>query len=69
MIIDGASFIDVGAYSSKPGATHISEDEEKNRIIKTVELLIKEFPNIVLSIDTFRSNVAEECLSAGAFNN
>ena len=66
MIIDGASFIDVGAYSSKPGATHVSEDEEKNRIIKTVELLIKEFPNIVLSIDTFRSNVAEECLSAGA---
>jgi dihydropteroate synthase len=66
MIIDGATFIDVGAYSSKPGAIHVSEDEEKNRIIKTVELLIKEFPNVLLSIDTFRSNVAEECLSAGA---
>ena len=66
MIVDGATFIDVGAYSSKPGATHVSEDEEKNRIIKTVELLVKEFPYIVLSIDTFRSTVAEECLSAGA---
>ena len=66
MIVDGATFIDVGAYSSKPGATHVSEDEEKNRIIKTVELLVKEFPYIILSIDTFRSTVAEECLSAGA---
>jgi len=47
MIVDGATFIDVGAYSSKPGATHVSEDEEKNRIIKTVELLVKEFPYIV----------------------
>ena len=66
MLNEGASFIDLGAYSSRPGATHISEDEEKNRIIKVVELLVKEFPKANLSIDTFRSSVANECLSAGA---
>ena len=66
MLNDGASFIDIGAYSSRPGATHVSEDEEKNRIIKIVELLAKEFPKANLSIDTFRSSVADECLSAGA---
>ena len=66
MLNDGASFIDLGAYSSRPGATHVSEDEEKNRIIKIVELLAKEFPKANLSIDTFRSSVADECLSAGA---
>ena len=66
MLNDGASFIDIGAYSSRPGAAHVSEDEEKNRIIKIVELLAKEFPKANLSIDTFRSSVADECLSAGA---
>jgi len=66
MLNDGASFIDIGAYSSRPGATHVCEEEEKNRIIKIVELLAKEFPKANLSIDTFRSSVADECLSAGA---
>lgn len=66
MLNDGATFIDIGAYSSRPGATHISEDQEKSRIIGTVELLINEFPNANLSIDSFRSSVADECLNAGA---
>ena len=66
MLNDGATFIDIGAYSSRPGATHISEDEEKSRIIDVVELLITEFPNANLSIDTFRSSIADECLNAGA---
>ena len=66
MLNDGASFIDIGAYSSRPGATHVCEEEEKNRIIKIIELLAKEFPKANLSIDTFRSSVADECLSAGA---
>ena len=66
MLNDGATFIDIGAYSSRPGATHISEDEEKSRIIGTVELLITEFPDANLSIDTFRSSIADECLNAGA---
>jgi len=66
MLNDGATFIDIGAYSSRPGATHISEDQEKSRIIATVELLITEFPDANLSIDTFRSSIADECLNAGA---
>ena len=66
MLNDGATFIDIGAYSSRPGATHISEDEEKSRIIGIVELLAAEFPDSNLSIDTFRSTIADECLNAGA---
>ena len=66
MLNEGATFIDIGAYSSRPGATHISEDEEKSRVIGIVELLITKFPDANLSIDTFRSSIADACLNAGA---
>ena len=66
MLSEGATFIDVGAYSSRPGANHVSEAEELKRTIPIVELLIKQFPSINLSIDTFRSNIAKECVNAGA---
>ena len=66
MLIEGATFIDIGAYSSRPGANHVSEAEELKRIIPIVELLIKQFPSINLSIDTFRSNIAKECINTGA---
>lgn len=66
MLLEGATFIDVGAYSSRPGAKHISEKEELQRILPVVTLLVKEFPNIILSIDTFRSTVAEQCIDKGA---
>ena len=62
----GATFVDVGAYSSKPGATNISEEEELKRILPVVNLLITNFPDIFLSIDTFRSIVARRCLENGA---
>jgi dihydropteroate synthase len=62
----GATFVDVGAYSSKPGATNISEEEEIKRILPVVNLLITNFPDIFLSIDTFRSVVARRCLENGA---
>ena len=62
----GAIFVDVGAYSSKPGATNISEEEELKRILPVVNLLITNFPDIYLSIDTFRSVVARRCLENGA---
>jgi len=65
MLSEGATFIDVGAYSSRPGATHISEEEELQRLIPMVELLLKEFPNILISVDTFRSIVAEKAVGAG----
>ncbi|WP_350291369.1 dihydropteroate synthase [uncultured Croceitalea sp.] len=66
MLLEGASFIDIGAYSSRPGAMHISEEEELRRIVPIVELLLKKNPSILISIDTFRSRIASECISAGA---
>ncbi len=66
MLNDGATFIDVGAYSSRPGAAEVSEEEELKRIVPVVELLIKKFPDIIISIDTFRSKVAKETINLGA---
>ena len=66
MISQGATFIDIGAYSSRPGAEHVSETEELRRMTPIVALLQKEFPEILLSIDTFRSKVADECIELGA---
>lgn len=62
---EGASIIDVGAYSSRPGAEDVSEREELNRLIPVVKLLTTEFPDIILSIDTFRGKVAAEAIKAG----
>jgi dihydropteroate synthase len=66
MLNEGAAFIDVGAYSSNPNAISISETEELKRIISIVELILKQFPDALLSIDTFRSNVAKHCIEIGA---
>ena len=66
MLLEGASFIDVGAYSSRPGAIDISEEEELERIMPIVRSLVKNFPEVLLSIDTFRSEVARQCVEAGA---
>jgi dihydropteroate synthase len=66
MIFEGATFIDVGAYSSKPSAIHISEEQELQRIMPVIDLLIKEFPEIIISVDTFRSTVAKETITTGA---
>lgn len=65
MLNNGAIFIDIGAYSSRPGAKHISEDEELQRIIPVIELLTQNFSDIIISVDTFRSKVAEEAVKAG----
>jgi len=66
MISEGATFIDVGAYSSRPGAKHISENEELERIVPIIKRLVKKFPDILLSIDTFRSEIAKRCINEGA---
>ena len=66
MLDEGATFIDVGGYSSRPKAEHISEEEELIRVLPTIELLINEFPDILISIDTFRSNVARKAIQTGA---
>ncbi len=66
MLNEGATFIDVGAYSSRPNADHVSEDEELKRIIPIINLILKEFPETLLSIDTFRSSIAKQGIEAGA---
>lgn len=66
MLHHGATFVDVGGYSSRPGADDISETEELRRVIGVIDLLTNEFPEINISIDTFRSKVAEESIEHGA---
>lgn len=66
MLSEGADFIDVGAYSSKPNAEFVSNAEELQRIVPVVELLLKHFPDTIISIDTFRADVAKACIAAGA---
>lgn len=65
-LADGAAIIDVGGYSSKPEAAEVSEKEELNRVIPVIRLLKQEFKDIVISIDTFRSQVAQEAVKHGA---
>ena len=66
MITEGADFIDIGAQSSRPGAKEISLDEELKRLLPTLEILLKKFPDVLFSIDTYRSKVAEESINMGA---
>lgn len=66
MLCDGATFIDIGAYSSKPSAEFVSEQEEIERIVPTIELILKHFPDTLLSIDTFRAEVAKASIESGA---
>ena len=66
MLLDGATFIDVGAYSSKPNAEFVSEQEEISRIVPVVNLVLKHFPETIISIDTFRSEVARASIETGA---
>lgn len=66
MVSEGADFIDIGAYSSKPNAAFVSESEELSRILPVVDLILSQFPETILSIDTFRSNVAKACVANGA---
>lgn len=66
MLIDGATFIDIGAYSSKPNAEFISDNEEISRLLPVIELVLKNFPEALISIDTFRANVAQKAIGNGA---
>ena len=66
MIEDGMDILDIGGYSSKPGAKIISSKIEISRILPTLIFLRKTFPKLVISIDTFRSDVAKTCLDEGA---
>lgn len=66
MLAEGADFLDLGAYSSRPGAIDISTEEEEKRLIPAVKLMAKTFPEALLSIDTFRAIIAEKAIENGA---
>lgn len=65
MLSDGATFIDIGAYSSKPTADFVSEADEINRLNFVLKEIVNTFPNIILSVDTFRANVAKIAVENG----
>ena len=66
MVSDGASIIDIGGYSSRPGAEEISIDTELKRVLPVIKLIKKKYPKILISIDTFRSEVAKLSVECGA---
>lgn len=66
MLAEGAAFLDMGGYSSRPGAVDISIDEEMSRVIPAIKLVLKHFPETLISIDTFRSAVAQKAVDTGA---
>lgn len=66
MVAEGADIIDIGAFSTRPGSERISDKEEIERIIPALRAIRKEFPNIPISIDTFRQSVAAQCIAEGA---
>jgi dihydropteroate synthase len=65
MLSEGADFIDIGAYSSKPNAEFVSEEEEIKRLVPIIKELVFNFPTIILSVDTFRANVAKVAVEHG----
>lgn len=66
MLADGATFIDIGGYSTRPSAAEISINEEIDRVVPAIEAIIKHYPDAIISIDTFRSSVAKAAVKAGA---
>ena len=66
MLSEGATFIDIGAYSSKPSAEFVSEEEEIRRLLPVLQLVLKNFPETLISVDTFRAKVATVAIENGA---
>ncbi|MFA0961407.1 dihydropteroate synthase [Roseivirga sp. BDSF3-8] len=66
MLTDGANILDIGGYSTRPGAQDISPAEEEKRVVTAVKAIYKAFPQAVISIDTFRAEVARKAVEAGA---
>jgi dihydropteroate synthase len=66
LLSEGADILDLGAYSSRPGAEHITEEMELERMIPVIRAITKEFPKALLSIDTFRSGIAKVAVGEGA---
>jgi len=66
LLTAGADILDIGAYSSRPGAADVTADEERTRLLPVIEAVTRRFPASILSIDTFRAEVARACIEAGA---
>jgi len=66
LLTEGADFLDIGAYSSKPNAEFVTEEEELARMVPAVELVMKHFPDTLISVDTFRADVAKAAIESGA---
>ena len=66
MLSDGATFIDIGGQSSKPNAGIVTVNDELKRVVPVVDLILKNFPETLISIDTFNSEVAKACIENGA---
>lgn len=66
LLSEGATMLDIGAYSTRPGAAEVSEAEEAERIVPVIQALTREFPEAILSVDTFRASVAQTSIEAGA---
>ena len=66
MVENGADAVDIGGYSTRPGADFVEEQEEFRRVIPCIELVRKSFPDLIISVDTFRSLVAKEAVKVGA---
>lgn len=66
MIAEGAFILDIGGYSTRPGAIEISTEEEKKRAVSAISLIRSRFPDALISVDTFRSEVARAAVESGA---
>lgn len=66
ILSEGATFMDVGGYSSRPGAEDISVQEELSRVVNAIKVIIKKFPAAIISVDTFRAEVARQAVQEGA---
>lgn len=66
MISEGAEILDIGGYSTRPGAAEVTNEEEINRVCGPIEAISKQFPDIPISIDTFRADVAAAAVGRGA---
>ncbi|SOD81774.1 dihydropteroate synthase [Spirosoma fluviale] len=66
MLTDGATFLDIGGYSTRPGAAEVSPSQEADRVLPVIESILRNFPDALVSIDTFRASVARQAVQAGA---
>ena len=66
MLDEGATFLDIGGFSTRPGAKDISEEEEKDRVLPVLKEILKNFPDALISVDTFRASLAQLAIDSGA---